>query len=237
MHMEILIIINFQLFFLLHTSDSEHYYSVAMNNIAQRYGKEFTWATKVKIMGTTAKTYSKIVVEDLALPLTPEEYLALLDEEYPKVFPLVNMMPGVERLLEHLHKNKVPMAIASSSKKLSFEQKTQKFSPEWRNRFHHILLASDEPLVKKSKPAPDTFLICRDRFDPPLPDDQKCLVFEDSVSGSLAGCRAGMQVVMVPDPRLDVASYLAKEPELRPCQVIKSLEDFKPEDFGLPPFP
>ena len=188
-------------------------------------------------MGTTAKTYSKIVVEDLSLPLTPDEYLALLDEEYPKVFPLVNMLPGVERLLDHLHKSKIPMAIASSSKKVSFEQKTHKFGPQWRNRFHHILLASDEPLVKRSKPAPDTFLVCREQFDPPLPEHEKCLVFEDSVSGALAGCRAGMQVVMVPDARLDVAAYLEKEPELRPCQVIKSLEHFKPEDFGLPPFP
>ena len=208
-----------------------------MGNIAQRYGMEFTWEMEAKILGTTAKTYSKMIVEELALPLTPDEYLELLNEETIKVSPLVNMMPGVERLLEHLQRNKIPMAIASSSSKVLFEPKTEKFGLEWKNRFHHILLASDEPMVKKSKPAPDTFLVCRDRFDLPLPDHDKCLVFEDSVYGAVAGCRAGMQVIMVPDSRLDVVSYLNKEFELRPSQVLKSLEDFKPEDFGLPPFP
>lgn len=210
---------------------------MATNNVTQRYGKEFTWSTKVKCMGATTDVVAKIVINDLDLPLTPEEYIEQLNEEYPKVFSLCQFMPGVERLLQHLKKHNIPMAIATSSKQSSFDLKTEKFGPEWREYFHHILLAPEEPLVKKSKPAPDTFLVCRDKFDLPLPDHNKCLVFEDAPFGALAGCRAGMQVVMVPDPRLDVDLWLNQEPELRPCQVIKSLEDFKPEDFGLPPFP
>lgn len=57
----------------------------------------------------------------------------------------------------------------------------------------------------------------------------QCLVFEDSPSGVQAGIRAGMQVVMVPDKVTDEDKEWA-------TIVLKSLEEFRPEDFGLPPY-
>lgn len=215
-------------------TDSELYYTIATNNITERYGKEYTWSIKEKCMGVTSEVVARTVINDLGLPITPEEYISQLDEEYQTVFSKVQMMPGVKRLLDHLKKHNIPMAIATSSKKSSFELKVNKFGPEWLEYFHHVLLAPEEPLVKMSKPAPDTFLVARDKFDPPLPDHSSCLVLEDAPFGALAGCRAGMQVVLVPDPRLNVESWLEKEPELRPCQILKSIDHFKPEDFGLP---
>jgi len=213
--------------------DTELLYDVAFDTIAQRYGKKFTWETKKKIMGTTAKTYCRIIVEDLQLPMTPDEFMSLCDEEYPKVFARAQLMPGVDKLLKHLKKHKIPTAIASSSKKDSFHQKTDKFGSKFQSYFHHILLASDEPEVKNSKPAPDTFLVCRDRFNP-KPESKDCLVFEDSTAGVLSGLRAEMQVVWIPDTRLDPQECLDKDPELKPTQVLKTMEDFHPEDFGLP---
>lgn len=189
-------------------------------------------------MGTTARQGAEIVIDRLKLPLKPEEFMKMADEEYLKVFPLVQFLPGVERLLDHLRNCKVPMAIASSSKRISFELKTEKFGEKFRPGyyFHHILLASDDPEVKKGKPAPDTFLICRQRFDP-VPAICDCLVFEDSESGAIAGCRAGMQTVMIPDARLDVQESMREHPDLKPCLILPSMLDFKPEAFGLPPFP
>lgn len=46
----------------------------------------------------------------------------------------------------------------------------------------------------------------------------------------IAGIQAGMQVVMVPDPH--VPDEMCKEATL----VLKSLLEFAPEDFGLPPY-
>jgi pseudouridine-5'-monophosphatase len=206
-----------------------------MNNVSQRYGKQFTWEIKEKIMGTTASAGSKVIVDEMSLPITPEELVQALDVEYKKVFPKVSLLPGVQKLLDHLKKHKVPMAIASSSKRTSFELKTTHFGPEFQKYFHHVVLASDEPEVKHSKPAPDTFLVCWKRFSP-VPKASDCLVFEDSVAGVMAGVRAGMPVVWIPDARLDVQSYLKKERDLRPTQILSSMTEFRPQDFGLPPY-
>lgn len=61
-------------------------------------------------------------------------------------------------------------------------------------------------------------------------DSQNILVFEDAPSGVAAAKNAGMSVVMVPDPRLDVSFHKAAD------QVLSSLLDFNPDDWGLPHF-
>ncbi|KAJ8919017.1 hypothetical protein NQ315_016922 [Exocentrus adspersus] len=57
----------------------------------------------------------------------------------------------------------------------------------------------------------------------------RCLVLEDAATGVRAARAAGMQAVMVPSP--EVTEELRKPATL----VLKSLNDFKPELFGLPP--
>lgn len=95
--------------------------------------------------------------------------------------------------------------------------------------FNHKVCGSTDKEVENGKPAPDIFLVAARRFAKP-PAATDCLVFEDSPNGVTAANSAGMQVVMVPDPRL------SEERCAHATQVLRSLADFKPEQFGLPPF-
>ena len=56
-------------------------------------------------------------------------------------------------------------------------------------------------------------------------------MFEDAPNGVMSGHAAGMPVVWVPDS--NVYMNLAKS---QARLILKSLEEFKPEDFGLPAY-
>lgn len=58
----------------------------------------------------------------------------------------------------------------------------------------------------------------------------QCLVLEDAPNGVQGALSAKMQVTMVP------ADYISDELKSRATLAIKSLDDFQPELFGLPPF-
>ena len=55
-------------------------------------------------------------------------------------------------------------------------------------------------------------------------------MFEDAPNGVTAGIAAGMPVVWVPDPEVD-----RKPLEDKVSLLLNTLEEFKPEVFGLPP--
>lgn len=208
-----------------------------MENVAKKYGKEFTWELKKKVICTQSDVYTRIICEDLKLPISPPELFKELKQEYAKVFAGIPLLPGVKRLLDHFKKTKVPMSIASASGQWEFDLKTKNLGTDFRDYFDNIVLGNSDPDVKELKPSPDCFLVSRGRFKPPVPPVEKCLAFEDSAPGVIAGCRAGMQVVWIPDPKTEVQDFLKKQPELKPTIVLKSMTDFQPELFSLPKIP
>ncbi|PIA28649.1 hypothetical protein AQUCO_06800075v1 [Aquilegia coerulea] len=94
---------------------------------------------------------------------------------------------------------------------------------------HHIV-NGDDPEVKQGKSSPDIFLAAARRFEDGLVDPCKILVFEDAPAGVTAAKKAGISVVMVPDPGLDSSYHSGAD------QVLSSLLDFKPTEWALPPF-
>ncbi|KAH8298380.1 hypothetical protein KR018_012181 [Drosophila ironensis] len=208
--------------------DSERIYEDVYRQIAASFGRKFTDNLRFRVMGTVLNRSADLIIKECELPIKREEFLKRYAKMCHDRFTHVPLMEGAECLLRHLHTSKVPFALATSSGKDMMELKTTDHR-ELFNLFNHKVCGSTDKEVANGKPAPDIFLVAAARFaKPPAPED--CLVFEDSPNGVTAGRSAGMQVIMVPDERLP-AERCAEA-----TQVLRSLLDFKPEEFGLPPF-
>lgn len=208
--------------------DSETLYTDAYNRVIQKYGKTYTWEHKVKIMGFKTREAVETIIKLLELPITAEEFEAQLEVIYQEIFLNTKVMPGAYKLLQHLKNSNVPIALATSSTKSSYDIKTQQCRDLF-NLFNHKVFGGSDNEVQKGKPCPDIFLVAAKRFANP-PDPSNCLVFEDSPNGVEAALVAGMQVVMVPHP------MLPKDFTKGATLVVNSLEEFKPEIFGLPAY-
>ncbi|XP_054744242.1 probable pseudouridine-5'-phosphatase isoform X1 [Anastrepha obliqua] len=209
--------------------DTEKLYTQATQEILDRYGKTYTWDVKVSVMGLQTQQVAEKIVAAYDLPISWEEYAQSQREMTEVLMDKAKLMPGAERLLRHLDTYKIPIALATSSGEPMVEIKITNHH-ELFQLFHHRVCGSTDAEVKEGKPSPDIFLVAASRF-PDKPDPSNCLVFEDAPNGVQAALRAGMQVVMVPD------KVIPEKLRQGATQVLESLEAFKPEDFGLPPFP
>ena len=208
--------------------NTEHIYTQAYQRVAQQYGTNFTWDVKVQLMGMPGKQGAEKAIELMKLPLTADEFINALHSHKQELFPTAQVLPGAEKLVRHLHAHGVPIAVASGSFTNDFNTKTTHHKDLFQ--LFPIIVLGDDPDLKRGKPEPDQFLLTLGRFLEPHPSVDSVLVFEDSPNGVLAAKAAGMGVVLVPDERLEKGMYR------NPTVALKSLEDFVPEEFGLPPY-
>ncbi|XP_043720176.1 (DL)-glycerol-3-phosphatase 2-like [Telopea speciosissima] len=209
--------------------DTEKFYTQVQEIILARYNKTFDWSLKAKMMGKKALEAARVFIDETGISsLTPEQFLEEREEMLKSLFPNSELMPGATRLIKHLHENGIPMCVGTGSHARHFALKTQRHGKIFSMMDHVVL--GDDPEVKQGKPSPDIFLVAAKRFEGGTVDPRKILVFEDAPSGVAAAKNAGMSVVMVPDPMLDCS--LHKDAD----QVLGSLLDFNPGNWGLPPF-
>lgn len=228
--------------------DSEKIYTDVTNEILGKYGKEMTWDIKAGCMGKPERQAGEYLLSFFPdIDLTLEDYLAQRNQLQDERWPTVPLLPGVKKLVHHLKAHDIPIAIATGSRRRNYQMKTAHLQAVFGCFGGKVICGDDAAHSIKGKPAPDIFIIAAKELlsrdvgsvgelitEKQKEERRMGLVFEDGLPGMQAGKRAGMSVVWVPDYNLLNVDYSGDE---RADQILKTLEDFVPEHWGLPPYP
>ncbi|XP_027339810.1 bifunctional riboflavin kinase/FMN phosphatase-like [Abrus precatorius] len=203
--------------------DTENASRGVLNEFLAKYGKELDREKeKKKRFGMTQKESAAIIVKDYELPLTPDQFIEEITPFYRERWAEAKALPGANRLIKHLKKNGVPMALASNSLREYIDAKIC-YHKGWKESFP-VIVGSDQ--VKSGKPSPYLFEEAAKKMGV---DSVNCLVIEDSLVGVKAANAAKMKVVAVPSRKEADCYGIANA-------VLHSLLEFQPELWGLPPF-
>ena len=121
------------------------------------------------------------------------------------LWPTVRLLPGVHKLVHHLRKHNIPIAVATSTSRRKYDMKTAHLQSLFEC-FEGRVVCGDHKNNMNGKPAPDIFIttaremLNRDVGHPEVSETEdihirergKGLVFEDALPGVQAGKRAGM---------------------------------------------
>jgi len=206
--------------------DTEHIYTQAKLKVLSRHGAAhlYTRELAARVAGQQAGDAASAVVAATSLAISPAQFTREVDTQLRPLLASTGLKPGARRLVSHLARHGVPAAVATSSRRTNSCVKMSRHRDLF-SLFSHAVYGSDDPAVARGKPDPDIFLVAASRF-PEAPSPEKCLVFEDSVSGVQGALEAGMQVVMVPEHSVHPGA----------TEVLQSLEMFDPSKYGLPAY-
>lgn len=171
--------------------DTEKLFQQTWNELAEERSiclpKEFAW----EISGTNGKHMCHVI----------EKYYGVLDGREIQNECMLRMQMklkenvpkklGVDKILQYFRKNKVHLAVASSSSKQQIESNLR--IAGIRFYFEEVVSGTE---VEHGKPAPDIFLLAANKIKC---RPEECYVFEDSTNGVRAGYAAGCKTIMIPD--------------------------------------
>ena len=173
--------------------DSEPVWDQARRALAAEVGQTWDQADHKAIMGVSTQEWVAYMIRRLKLTLPPQavedRIVTSMAEMYRAGIPY---FPGAVEAV-HLAASHFPTALASGSHRRLVDQVTA--DPALQGKFRAIL-STDE--IGRGKPAPDVYLAAAQRLGV---NPERCVCLEDSGNGILAGARAGMKVIAVPDAR------------------------------------
>ncbi|KAL1812772.1 hypothetical protein ACET3Z_022837 [Daucus carota] len=194
-----------------------------LKDYLEGYGKEVDQKKEDMRSGMSHHEFRLAIIKEYDLLITPDQFTEEIRPMYRERWLLARALPGANRLIKHLHNQKVPFALASNSLTKNVEAKVS-HQPGWTEYFP-IVIGSDQ--VKSGKPSPDIFLEAANRMGV---NAACCLVIEDSLIGVKAAKAAGMKVVAVPSLQSESDQFSIAD------MVLHTLLDLQPEVWGLPPF-
>ncbi|MBP3876795.1 MAG: HAD family phosphatase [Lachnospiraceae bacterium] len=191
--------------------DTEKVYQETWNEKAAEIGVSLDPEFKYQICGTSGDAAFQVVEKFYGV----DDGRALAEEVYRRVAAKmavsITEKPGMREILNLFKENGVKMAVASSTEIHAVHSNLQMTGIE---PYFDAVISGKE--LEHGKPAPDIFLLAAEAIGV-APED--CYVFEDSISGIIAGHAAHMCPIMIPD-------LLQPTEEVKPyCAVYASLSD------------
>lgn len=177
--------------------DSEPVWDKARKGMAEEAGKDWNKDDHQVVMGVSTQAWVDYMIKRLELTLSPQEVqdqiIARMIQLYQAGIPYFpGAVEAVQTAAQHY-----PTALASGSHSALIEVVAA--DAAMRGQFQ-VILSADE--VGAGKPAPDVYLETAKRLGV---KPGNCVCLEDSGNGIVAGHRAGMKVIAVPDPRFPPA--------------------------------
>jgi HAD superfamily hydrolase (TIGR01509 family) len=170
--------------------DSERLYWQVEKALARSYRKDVREDTLWEMMGRRPIEGMRIFVEEVGLPISAEEALALRDTRMRQKYREESeAMPGLFHILDTFY-GKLKLAVCTGAQREFMDIVVDRL--KIRERFD-VLQASDE--IKQGKPDPEIYLTACAKVGL---EPRKCIVLEDSSNGALAGKRAGCYTIGVP---------------------------------------
>lgn len=167
-------------------TDTAEYHFQAWKKMADEEGIPFDRAMNEQLRGVSRRDSLLRILGDR--PVTEERLQALMgrknqtyQEMLDQVTP-VDLLPGVQRLLDELDDAGVPYAIASASRNARDVVRRLGIG-------ERLVALADGASVLRMKPAPDLFRFVAAQLDQP---PRSCLVVEDAAAGVAAALNAGM---------------------------------------------
>ncbi|MFQ5892805.1 MAG: HAD family hydrolase [Nitrospinota bacterium] len=159
-----------------------------------RKGHTYDKAFDGLLMGRKKEESATVIKEHLGLDDSIE---AIIADRYTILRQLcqdrLELMPGVEALVEALTERRVPLALASSSPLDQIHFVLDRFD---LRRHFSIIVSGD--MVAQGKPAPDIYLLAAEQL---AKAPSVCVALEDTVNGARAAKAAGMVCLAIPDRR------------------------------------
>lgn len=163
------------------------------------------------------------VIDALALPVSAPALLEETSHALDGKWGDAELLPGAVRLIQHLTKSGVPLALCTSTSRPQLAAKTNKLG-ELLGLFSVVVCGDDCTL---GKPDAEPYRRACELLNV---SPTACLAVEDAISGVLSARAAGCQVLAVPSLP-DRKAYAGDRTE-----VLHNLLDVRLETYGLPPF-
>ena len=203
--------------------DTEPLAARAWTEAATALGIEFDSAVTLRLVGRNIKDCAALIRAHHGDDYPVQALAGAWQGAYDAVVARDGLVlkPGLLELLEWLDEERIPKAVATSTRGARARAKLARTGIV--DRFAAIV-GGDE--IARGKPAPDIYLEAALRL---AVDATACIALEDSDPGMTAALDAGMTAIMVPDLAIPSPALLARQP-----LVLASLHHVRAHLAALP---